>query len=369
MPVKHSFVSGRGDNSDPGAIQPSQWNDDHELTGILALLDALAASPNMVLTFDGSANFQLLPVANFAGLNSPAFTGIPTVPTAVSTVNSGQIASTEYVTTAITNLIGGAPGALNTLNELATAINDDASYAATVTAALGVRLRVDATQGLSSGQQAQGRANLGLGTASVLAAGTGANNVLQLDGSGKIPAVDGSQLTNIPGSPVGACVYFPTNSAPIGWLPRNGALISRTTYAALWAFAQASGNITASDAAWSATTAGQFSPGDGSTTFRLPDDRGEFIRSWDNGRGVYDSGRAIGSDQADAFQGHFHSSNGLRYLSPDVNFAAPTPTGSSVYGYVSPSVGAPITDGTNGTPRTAAETRPRNVAWLGCIKY
>ena len=46
-------------------------------------------------------------------------------------------ASTAYVTTAVTNLIGGAPGALDTLNELAAAIDDDASYAASVTAALG----------------------------------------------------------------------------------------------------------------------------------------------------------------------------------------------------------------------------------------
>ena len=68
--------------------------------------------------------------------SSPTFTGTPTAPTAASNVNNTQIATTAYVTTAITNLIGAAPSALNTLSELADAINDDNNYAATVTTAL-----------------------------------------------------------------------------------------------------------------------------------------------------------------------------------------------------------------------------------------
>jgi hypothetical protein len=206
MAVKHSFVSGRPDNGDAGAIQPSQWDADHQLDGILAAIDTLAAAPSTVMTFDGSANFQLLPFASFAPIYSPAFTGVPTAPTAAAGVNSSQIATTAYVTSAITTLIGGAPGALNTLNELATAINDDTNFAGTVTAALGVRLRVDtASQGLSGGQQSNGRANLGLGTAATLNSGTSAGNVVVLDGSGKLPAVDGSQLTSI--APSGSVRY------------------------------------------------------------------------------------------------------------------------------------------------------------------
>ena len=54
--------------------------------------------------------------------------------------NSTKIATTAFVSTAVTNLIGGAPGALDTLNELAAAINDDSSYASTVTTALGTKL-------------------------------------------------------------------------------------------------------------------------------------------------------------------------------------------------------------------------------------
>jgi hypothetical protein len=74
-----------------------------------------------------------------APLANPALTGIPTAPTAVSTTNTTQIATTEFVKTAIANVIDLAPGALDTLNELAAAINDDASYASTVTTALGLK--------------------------------------------------------------------------------------------------------------------------------------------------------------------------------------------------------------------------------------
>jgi hypothetical protein len=71
-----------------------------------------------------------------APLNSPAFTGTPTAPTAGAGTNSTQLATTAYVVAAINAVLNGAPGALDTLKELADAINDDASFAATVTAAL-----------------------------------------------------------------------------------------------------------------------------------------------------------------------------------------------------------------------------------------
>ena len=70
---------------------------------------------------------------------SPALTGTPTAPTASAATNSTQVATTAYVTTAVSNLIGGAPGALDTLNELAEAIGDDDDYAATITTALGTK--------------------------------------------------------------------------------------------------------------------------------------------------------------------------------------------------------------------------------------
>ena len=72
--------------------------------------------------------------------SSAALTGNPTAPTQAANNNSTRIATTAYVQTEISDLIGGAPGALDTLNELAAAIGDDASYASSITTALGGKL-------------------------------------------------------------------------------------------------------------------------------------------------------------------------------------------------------------------------------------
>jgi microcystin-dependent protein len=153
------------------------------------------------------------------------------------------------------------------------------------------------------------------------------------------------------GVDTGAVVYFPATVAPSGYVKANGALLSRTTYAALWAYAQASGNISATDGAWQA---GMFSPGDGATTFRIPDLRGEFVRGWDNGRGV-DSGRGIGTFQADEIKSHSHpiaeSSGGAGNGGINSSFASDQAVNVS-------------TQAAGGT-----ETRPRNIAALACIKY
>lgn len=78
-------------------------------------------------------------VAARAPLASPALTGTPTAPTPAAGTNTAQIATTAFVRTEFTNLVAGAPGALDTLDELAAALGDDANFAATVTTALGNR--------------------------------------------------------------------------------------------------------------------------------------------------------------------------------------------------------------------------------------
>ena len=88
--------------------------------------------------------------------------------------------------------------------------------------------------------------------------------------------------------PSGTVLYFAGRTAPAGWLKANGAAVSRTAYAALFAAI--------------GTTYGA---GDGRSTFNLPDLRGEFLRGWDDGRGV-DAGRVFGSAQAHALQAHQH---------------------------------------------------------------
>jgi len=75
--------------------------------------------------------------------DSPAFTGIPTAPTATAGTNTTQIATTQYVRTEVANLVNSAPGALDTLDELAQALGDDASFATTVTTSIGLKAPLD----------------------------------------------------------------------------------------------------------------------------------------------------------------------------------------------------------------------------------
>ena len=163
-----------------------------------------------------------------------------------------------------------------------------------------------------------------------------------------------TQIDGIAAAPTGSVIQFAGSSAPSGYLKANGNAVSRTTYAALFA---AIGTA--------------YGTGDGSTTFNLPDLRGEFVRGLDDGRGV-DSGRAIGSAQEDAFQGHWHG------IENATNGQAGNDGGGGAGSGNIRIDGAPSTpypyatyttsDGVNGTPRTASETRPRNIALLYCIK-
>jgi hypothetical protein len=78
--------------------------------------------------------------STYAPLASPALTGVPTAPTAAANTNTTQIATTAYVQTEIADLIDSAPGALDTLNELAAALGDDASFSTTVTNSIATKL-------------------------------------------------------------------------------------------------------------------------------------------------------------------------------------------------------------------------------------
>ncbi|WP_376773535.1 phage tail protein [Enterobacter kobei] len=124
--------------------------------------------------------------------------------------------------------------------------------------------------------------------------------------------------------PVGVPVPWPTSTAPTGWLKCNGAPFTAADYPKL-ALAY---------------------PG-----LVLPDLRGEFIRGWDDGRGV-DSGRLIGSNQDFTIQSHLH---GVTYVS------SATDDGGGVLSSGAGTAGGTITFNTNATGDT--ETRPRNVAF------
>ena len=160
--------------------------------------------------------------------------------------------------------------------------------------------------------------------------------------------------------PSGAVLYFAGQTAPAGWLKANGAAVSRTAYAALFAAI--------------GTTYGA---GDGSTTFNLPDLRGEFMRGWDDGRGI-DHGRAFGSAQGDAIR-NISGSISTGSNSGHQLFDQATATGALAISQKHWKTWTMDTrDGGNNPSAfdfdasrvvpTAAENRPRNIALLACIK-
>ncbi|HBV0257792.1 TPA: tail fiber protein [Escherichia coli] len=104
--------------------------------GTMDTLKEIAAAINNDPKFSETINKAL---ALKAPLASPAFTGTPTVPTASQGTNSTQIANTAFVKAAITALINGAPGTLDTLKEIAAAINNDPNFSTTINNALALK--------------------------------------------------------------------------------------------------------------------------------------------------------------------------------------------------------------------------------------
>lgn len=174
------------------------------------------------------------------------------------------------------------------------------------------------------------------------------------------------------GVPSGTILTFASSTAPTGFLKANGALISRTTYAKLFAAI--------------GTT---FGAGDGSTTFALPDLRGYFPRGWDDARGV-DTSRVFGSTQADDNKSHNHGvtdpthshsvydpshAHGITYTTGVQSGSGKLDLGGSGAGSTSTSYsGTGISIYAAGTGISinssgGTEARPKNIALLYCIKY
>lgn len=203
-------------------------------------------------------------------------------------------------------------------------------------------------------------------TLDVIRSSTFAGGGVNLSGNAKIgidlPGNKKAARDAIEAMPVGGMIWWPTNTPPTGFLERDGSAISRTTYADLFA-------VIGTD----------YGTGDGSTTFNLPDDRGEFIRGWDHGRGV-DSGRAIGSTQLDQMQriyGYLLSSPVIRRSGTTAqhgavqgrtgpNDAPDGGTSASFDGFYVDSLDSP---NARVSPGTGGETRARNRAYMPLIKY
>ena len=209
-------------------------------------------------------------------------------------------------------MVGSAPAALDTLNELAAALGNDPNFATTMLNALAGKQPLDNTLTNLSGKDVAGLlAYLGLGEGSAL--------------------------------PVGVPVPWPSATPPTGWLKCNGAAFSAEEYPEL---AKAY------------------------PTNKLPDLRGEFIRGWDDGRGV-DVGRAILSSQGDAIRniiGKFGNTQLYPSIYCDGAFGVTVENVSQTLGLTL----APSGTG-NGTVNfsfdaskivpVATENRPRNVAF------
>jgi hypothetical protein len=109
-------------------------------TAELNLLDGVTATTTELNYVDGVTSAIQDQLNAKAPLDAPALTGIPTAPTAAPGTNSTQIATTAYADAAVAALVDGAPELLDTLNELAAAINDDASFATTLTTSVGEKV-------------------------------------------------------------------------------------------------------------------------------------------------------------------------------------------------------------------------------------
>ncbi|MBN3725629.1 phage tail protein [Burkholderia sp. Ac-20379] len=115
-------------------------------------------------------------------------------------------------------------------------------------------------------------------------------------------------LATLSASSIGQIVHEPRTNARAGYLKLNGAELNRADYPALWAYAVASG-VLATDADWSAGRQGGFSTGNGTSTFRIPDLRGEFIRCWSDDRSDVDPQRGVGTTQAGQNLSHTHGAS------------------------------------------------------------
>ncbi|HCO2242720.1 TPA: phage tail protein [Escherichia coli] len=257
------------------------------------------------------------PHTQYAQKHNPTFTGEPKAPTPAAGNNTTRIATTAFVQAAITALINGAPATLDTLKEIAAAINNDPKFSTTINNALSGKQPRDNTLTNLSGKDVAGLlAYLGLGEGSAL--------------------------------PVGVPVPWPSATPPTGWLKCNGAAFSAEEYPEL---AKAY------------------------PTNKLPDLRGEFIRGWDDGRGV-DNGRGLLTLQDGAIVSHNHywgiwtsrtNDQTLESFTGTTILKQITPLSPSIDFDNYPIPNPAITEGgvvaATTKPAGANETRPRNVAF------
>ncbi|ELM8197454.1 phage tail-collar fiber domain-containing protein [Escherichia coli] len=306
--------------------------------------ETLAATPKAVKVVMDETNKK-------APLNSPALTGTPTTPTAPQGTNNTQIASTAFVMAAIAALVDSSPDALNTLNELAAALGNDPNFATTMTNALAGKQPKDATL-TALAELATSADKLPYFTGADRAALTALTSVGRaiLGKTSTQGVLDYLGLGEGSALPVGVPVPWPSATPPTGWLKCNGAAFSAEEYPEL----------------------AKVYP-----TNKLPDLRGEFIRGWDDGRGI-DTGRSILSIQGYATEDHAHGLPSRSTIVTDatINFyfdESWVNSGTDIIkrgntndaGLPAPDYGTFKTykQSVAGLGAAASETRPRNIAF------
>lgn len=145
-------------------------------------------------------------------------------------------------------------------------------------------------------------------------------------------------LTN----PAGTVILFAGDTAPTGYFECDGRALDRTQYAELFAAIDV-----------------YHGSGNNSTTFNIPDLRGEFVRGWSHNKST-DSGRQLGSLQQDGIKNHVHNFTASPIEGNDPN---------QTYGIGKTTLNGMVSIETNVNVNFTNETRPRNIALMYCIKY
>ncbi|WP_262527909.1 phage tail protein [Agrobacterium tumefaciens] len=299
-------------------------------------------------TFTGN-----LTAATFTG-NGAALTALNATALATGTVNNARLPATmtgKTFSSTVTISAGGIDVTGDTAIAGTTAITGNATVSGSLTqggnrvltvADVGAGKSLDAD--LLDGQHGTyylARAN-----------GTGTQAISTVSGlQAAIDAIHNALAIN---TPAGSITIWATETAPAGWLICNGAAVSRTTYAGLFA-----------------VLGGYYGTGDGSTTFNIPDLRGLFVRGKDNGRGL-DPNRTLGSyqDSDNKWHGHGvndpgHSHGGVQNGQASTGRSTAIDQPPAVYSFGS-TWGA--TTGISIQGSGGNESRPRNIAMNYIIK-
>lgn len=165
------------------------------------------------------------------------------------------------------------------------------------------------------------------------------------------------------GVPIGVPIPMTSMVLPAGYIWADGSVLSRATYSRLWTHAQGSSNLV-SEATWTANSWGSYSSGDGASTFRIPDLRGEWLQVLDQGRGV-DAGRVIGTWLDQAIQSHSHSGVVLMVAGGDDGDIS----GYAVHGESTGGRALAAIDGSYVGAAGGALTKPRGLAFPVALRY